>query len=47
MIRGKINPWKYFKTIFSGKKTNALFAKKDLKPGFAYFLQLFNFLMHR
>ncbi len=47
MFKGVLKPSAYFKSIYIGKKVNALFAENDLKPGFAYFLYLFSFLDNR
>lgn len=47
ILKGKQNIFKYFTSLFKKKKTNALFSKKDLKPGFAYFLNIFMFLKQR
>jgi len=47
ILKGQLNIFKYFASLFKKKKTNALFSKKDLKPGFAYFLNVFMFLKNR
>jgi D-aspartate ligase len=47
IFKGKLSPLTYLKTLFHPRKTNAFFAKGDLKPGFAYFFNLFSFLKHR
>lgn len=47
MVKGKLSPIAYGKTLFHKRKVNAFFAKGDLKPGFAYFFNLFSFLKHR
>ncbi|MFZ4784856.1 MAG: hypothetical protein ACOYLH_05215 [Flavobacteriales bacterium] len=47
IIKGKLSPLTYFKTLFHSRKTNAFFAQGDLKPGFAYFFNLLSFLKHR
>lgn len=47
MLRGYLKPRKYMNSIVSGKKVNAIFAKGDLKPGFAYFFNLLSFLKQR
>lgn len=39
--KGKLNPFVYLKSILTFGKTNALFKLRDLKPGFAYFKNLF------
>ncbi|MFP4024581.1 MAG: hypothetical protein ACLFVR_08640 [Thiohalospira sp.] len=47
ILKGQLNILKYFASIFKKKKTNALFSKKDFKPGFAYFLNIFSFFKNR
>lgn len=47
ILKGKLNIFKYFTSLFKKKKTSALFSKKDVKPGFAYFLNIFMFLKNR
>lgn len=47
MLKGVVRPKNYFQSIFSQSKANALFSKDDLKPGFAYFFKVFNFLLNR
>lgn len=47
MLKGYLKPGQYLNSIMSGKNVNALFVKGDLKPGFAYFINLLSFLKHR
>lgn len=47
ILKGKIQLKDLFSSLFDGPKTNALFIKSDLKPGFAYILNLFSFLKNR
>jgi len=47
MLKGLVKPIDYFQTILKHGKANALFAKGDLRPGFAYFYKSFNFIKNR
>lgn len=47
ILKGKLSPDVYFKSLFHKNKVNALFAKGDIKPGFAYFMNMFSFLRQR
>ena len=46
-FKKKVNIQAYFHTLCSGKKTNALFMKKDLRPGLFYFFNILNFVRGR
>jgi D-aspartate ligase len=47
LFKGYLKPAQYFDSVFNGQKVNAIFAKGDLKPGFAYFFNLLSFLKQR
>ncbi|MFW5803903.1 MAG: hypothetical protein ACOCWG_01575 [bacterium] len=47
ILKGQLNIFKYFASLFKKKKTNALFSINDLKPGFVYFFNVFMFLKNR
>jgi D-aspartate ligase len=47
ILKGKLSPGNYVSSLFKKNKVNALFAKGDIKPGFAYFINMFSFLRQR
>lgn len=47
LYKGSLKPGQYIDSVFKGQKVNAIFAKGDLNPGFAYFFNLLSFLKQR
>jgi len=47
MLKGSLKFQVYLKSIFCGKKVNALFVLNDLKPGLAYLFKIKSFLKQR
>ena len=47
MLKGKVNPVRYLSSLAAGRKVNALFSRRDLKPGFAYLYSILSFLNQR
>jgi predicted ATP-grasp superfamily ATP-dependent carboligase len=47
ILKGKLKVSAYLSSIFAKSHHNALFAKNDWLPGFAYFFQVFHFIRKR
>lgn len=47
LFKGYLKPGQYFDSVCRGQKINALFTKGDMKPGFAYVLNVLSFLKQR
>jgi D-aspartate ligase len=47
LLQGKIKLSTYLSSLLNGPKVNALFVRRDLKPGFAYLFSIFSFLKIR
>jgi D-aspartate ligase len=47
ILKLKLNPFKYFVSLFYKKMVNPLFIKGDMKPGFFYILNLFHYVAKR
>ncbi|MDY0279186.1 MAG: hypothetical protein RBR35_01335 [Salinivirgaceae bacterium] len=47
ILKGKLKVSAYLSSIFAKSHHNALFAKNDWLPGFAYFFQIFHFIRKR
>ncbi len=47
ILKGNLKITQYIASLMKRKKINALFAKKDLKPGLVYFTNIFSFLRNR
>lgn len=47
ILTGKLNPAKYLNSLMKENKKSALFAKGDIKPGWAYLRNTFSFLKNR
>ncbi|MGM0760793.1 MAG: hypothetical protein ACQEUB_14000 [Thermodesulfobacteriota bacterium] len=47
LFQRKIKLKEYLLSIYQNNKVDALFKKKDIRPGFVYFSSMFNFLKHR
>jgi predicted ATP-grasp superfamily ATP-dependent carboligase len=47
ILKGKVNPVRYLSSLAAGRKVNALFNRRDLKPGFVYLFSILSFLNQR
>jgi len=47
MLKGRITAGQYLRSLFNGRKVDALFERGDWKPGLAYMLNIFSYLGQR
>jgi len=47
LFRVRLNPFTYIFSLFNKHKVNALFVKRDMKPGWIYLFRLFKFIKNR
>ena len=47
MVKGKLNPLTYLRSLFKRSKVNALFMKGDIKPGWIYVSKIIRFIKDR